>query len=120
MEVVRTCGSDQTRHREPREPRGGRAGCRGGGGWEAAVAYLSFHVVFSTFNKLSGFLLDRPVRLLFPSGGSIVQQEEAFNTQAPGVNNRFDLADKLRVRLEVCLCAVCARGFTVLKMMDLV
>lgn len=44
--------------------------------------------------------------LLFPSDGSIVQEEEVFNTQTPGVNNRFDLTDK-----PVCVFAsesVCA------------
>lgn len=37
------------------------------GGWVGGVSwgpYLSFHVVFSTFNKLSGFLLDAPAIVL--------------------------------------------------------
>lgn len=47
------------------------------------------------------------VLLLFSSAGSFVRQEEAFNTQTSGVNNRFDLIDKpmcVFASKSVCAC----------------
>lgn len=71
------------------------------------------HSLFIFFMWLSVFLRSYQapfsvvVRLLFSSAGPFVCQEEAFNTQALGVNNRFDLRDKPECVLaseSVCAC----------------
>lgn len=66
-------------------------GGRGGGGG-------CNHSLFIFFMWLSFFLLRSYQRLslmLFSSGERFVQQKKEFNTETPGVNNRFDLTDKL-------------------------
>lgn len=88
-------------------------GVGGGGGGN--------HGLFIFFMWLSLFLRSYrahtlvAVCLLFSSGGSFVHQGEEFNTKTPGVNNSFDLTDKLvclfaslriKVFVPVCVCSV--------------
>lgn len=106
--MVRTSGSDQTWYCQAGSLGGARrlpgGGGGGGGGRRPQLIYLFMWCSppLISYRASSSTVL----WLLFPSEGSFVQREEAFNTQTPGVNNRFDLADKLRVRLRVweCLC----------------
>lgn len=74
---------------------------------EVTTAYFFFFMWLSLFLRNYQAASSVAVWLLFSSGGSFVCQEEEFNTQTPGVNNRFDLTDK-----PMCVFAsVCVKVF---------